>query len=782
MTAATSTLVNVLSEFRSAMREAGIPTLDDIFADGQLQRFHVEGDKPGSRNGWYVLHDDYPPAGAFGSWRTGVEQKWCLQAEGAMSEAEHEQFRQKVERTKRLLQEQEKERHAEAQERAAYVWENASPAASGHPYLQAKSIQAHGIRQDRGQLLIPVYGADGILRGLQYISEDGDKRFQTGTEVKGGYCPIGEPGGTLIICEGYATGASIHEATGHAVAVAFNCYNLKPVAQALQRKLGGDVRIIIAADDDRDTQSNPGVASATSAARGIGGLLAVPAFAAGEAGSDFNDLANLRGFKAVVADIEAAERGKVARNGASAVAINLSDDIDLTDDGLALKLGERWTDARHVAAWNQWLFFKGSRWVVDECLEHMMRGRDFLRKKAEALEEWAEKKAESLDARDRESFLRGARGKAYRLRSAHTVVQVVGLARSNEAQAAEVAQWDRDPWLLGTPGGTVDLRTGIVRDARQEDYITKATAVAPALQRTPTPLWAAFLKRIMGGNEEQVGYLQRFAGYALTGSIQEHAFVFGHGTGANGKGVFTRTLQGVLGDYALTVPTEMLMVTRNERHPTELARLRGVRLAIGSETEVGKTWAEARIKSLTGGDRIAARFMRQDFFEFDPEFKLLVVGNHKPSLRGVDEAIRRRLHLVPFTVNIPAAKQDPKLSAKLKNEWPGILRWAIDGCLQWQEEGLNPPPAILEATDQYLVGEDAVGQWLEECTRKDANGFSSSRDLYNSWKQWAEANGEFLISRKRLGQELTDRGYHPHRQPGGGARGYVGLTLVQGPS
>ncbi len=480
-------------------------------------------------------------------------------------------------------------------------------------------------------------------------------------------------------------------------------------------------------------------------------------------------------------DIRATERSRVSRNGASAVAINLSDDIDLTDDGLALELGDRWPDARHVAAWNQWLFFKESRWVVDKCLEHMTRGRDFLREKVEALEEWAENKAKSLDAEARKNFLRWVRNKPDKLRSAQTVRQVVGLARSNDAQAAQVAQWDRDPWLLGTPGGTVDLRTGEVRDASPEDYITKATAVVPAPQGTPTPpRWAAFLERIMGGNEEQVGYMQRFAGYALTGSIREHAFVFGHGTGANGKGVFTGTLQGVLGDYALTVPTEMLMVTRGEHHPTELARLRGVRLAIGSETEVGRTWAEARIKSLTGGDRIAARFMRQDFFEFDPEFKLFVVGNHTPSLRGVDEAIRRRLHLLPFTVNILAAEQDPKLSMKLKEEWPGILRWAIDGCLQWQRKGLSPPPSVLEATDQYLMAEDAVGRWLEECTRKGANGFSSSRDLFDSWKQWAEANGEYVISKKRLGQELTARRYNSRRQPGGGARGYVRLTLLQG--
>ena len=456
-------------------------------------------------------------------------------------------------------------------------------------------------------------------------------------------------------------------------------------------------------------------------------------------------------------------------------------DFDLTDDGLALELGEGWHDARHVAAWNRWLFFKGSRWVVDECLEHMTRGREFLRGKAEAVEASAEQSASRLSATKGEALRRWAQAKGAKLRSAPGVAQVVGLARSNDVQAARVEQWDRDPWLLGTPAGTVDLRTGTTRDPDRRDYITKTTAVAPAQEGTPKPLWDAFLQQAMQDNEELVAYLQRFAGYALTGSVREHAFVFGYGSGANGKGVLTGALQGALGDYAMTVPTDVLMVSRTERHPTEVARLRGVRLAIGSEIEVGRTWAESRIKALTGGDRIAARFMRQDFFEFDPTFKLFVVGNHRPSLRSVDEAIRRRLHLVPFAVTIPPRDRDPALPQKLREEWPGILRWAIEGCRRWQESGLNPPPAVLDATAEYLSGEDTVGRWLEECTRKESNGFAPSRDLFESWKQWAETNGEFVITQKRLGQELGERGYDSFRQPGGGDRGYIGLTL-RGPS
>ena len=445
------------------------------------------------------------------------------------------------------------------------------------------------------------------------------------------------------------------------------------------------------------------------------------------------------------------------------------DGRDLTHDGLALELGECWKDsARHVAAWGQWLFWSGSHWRKDNSLEHMTQAREFLRAKAHELEAEA---AEATDEKMCEALTRQAKA----LRNAHTVAQVVGLARSNETQAATVEQWDADPWLLGTPDGTVDLRAGELRPALPGDYITKIAAVCPAAIGTPTPLWTKFLKRITENNDELIAYLQRFVGYALTGSIEEHAFAFGHGVGANGKGVFVGAVQGVLGDYAVTIPTEMLMVAQSERHPTELARLRGVRLAIGSEVEVGKRWAEARVKSLTGGDRIAARLMRQDYFEFAPKFKLLVIGNHRPSLRGVDDAIRRRLHLVPFEVRIPTKEQDPKLPEKLRKEWPGILRWAIEGCCEWQRRGLDPPDSVTAATDSYLEGEDAFGNWLQECTREDANAWTPSADLFASWKCWAEVRGEFVGSQKRLGHELQDRGFTPDRQAG--KRGYRGLWL-----
>jgi putative DNA primase/helicase len=325
---------------------------------------------------------------------------------------------------------------------------------------------------------------------------------------------------------------------------------------------------------------------------------------------------------------------------------------------------------------------------------------------------------------------------------------------------------------------TIQLRTGQVQPSRPEHYITKRTAVAPAPPGTPHPQWSAFLDTVTGGRPELASYLQRVAGYCLTGEVKEHVLFFLHGTGANGKSVFVNTLVDIWHDYACTIGTDMLMVSNTDRHPTEIARLRGVRLAVGSEIEIGRTWAESKIKALTGGDRLQGRFMRQDFFEFDPQFKLLVVGNNKPSLRGVDEAIRRRLHLIPFTVTIPEQDRDPDLPEKLRAEWPAILRWAIDGCLMWQRNGLTPPALVTDATEEYLEAEDATALWLDDCTESDPNAWEAASSLFASWKRWAERTGEFVGTQKRLGQTLRDRGLSPKREPGTGIRGYLGLRLT----
>jgi putative DNA primase/helicase len=289
-------------------------------------------------------------------------------------------------------------------------------------------------------------------------------------------------------------------------------------------------------------------------------------------------------------------------------------------------------------------------------------------------------------------------------------------------------------------------------------------------------MWRQLIHQVTNGDVELQQFLQRMAGYALTGSTREHALFFFYGTGGNGKGVFLNTISSLLGDYAAVAAMDSFIATTGEHHPTDLAGLRGARLVTSQETEEGRRWAESKVKALTGGDPVAARFMRQDFFTFTPAFKLVIAGNHKPGLRGVDEAIRRRFHLVPFTVTIPPDRRDLDLPEKLRAEWPGILQWAIDGCLAWQRDGLRPPAAVREATESYLGDEDAIARWVEDCCVTGRQHWGASAQLWPSWQRWATAANEPVGSRKRFGLALESHGYPPERTDA--VRGYRGIDLT----
>ena len=331
------------------------------------------------------------------------------------------------------------------------------------------------------------------------------------------------------------------------------------------------------------------------------------------------------------------------------------------------------------------------------------------------------------------------------------------LARADRRHAATVGQFDANIWLLNTPRGTVNLATGQIRAHQRHEYITKITAAG--IDRSACLIWLKFLDRVTGGDADLRLFLQRLAGYCLTGCTREHALAFFYGLGANGKSVFILTLTNLLYEYAKTAPIATFMATGNEQHPTDLAGLRGARLVTAIETEDGRRWAESKIKALTGGDKIAARFMRQDFFEFIPQFKLLIAGNHKPALRNVDEAIRRRLHLIPFNVTIPAEERDLRLAAKLEAEWPGILQWAVEGCLEWQRQGLNPPRAVLDATEAYLKAEDRLAAWIDEGCEVGRQCLAPAGALFASWRAWCEAAEEKPGSQKAFSQALYDRGF-----------------------
>jgi putative DNA primase/helicase len=434
-------------------------------------------------------------------------------------------------------------------------------------------------------------------------------------------------------------------------------------------------------------------------------------------------------------------------------SVRASEPIANSEDWLAVEFTARHRENwRYVAQWG-WLEWDGVRWQRDRTLRAVDLARDVC------------VHAASVANSERTRL---------RLSSASAVGATVALARTDRAHAVTTDIWDADPWTLNTPGGTLDLRNGKLRSHERTDYCTKVTAATP---RGICPTWLAFLQKIMNGDDDVVAYWQRVCGYALTGLTLDQVMFFLYGAGGNGKTVTTNIIGAVLGDYSVVAPTDMLMATRTEQHPTDIAGLRGVRLAIATETEQGRRWAEAKVKKLTGGDKLTARFMRQDFFEFVPTHKLLVSGNHKPGLRSFDEAIRRRLHLIPFNVTIPPSERDTKLTEKLLAERDGILRWAVEGCLAWQRVGLQPPATVRAATDSYFEGADAVGRWLDECVELDPQcRTTTTRLLFKSWSGWCERNGEPAGTTTTFGEALNKRGFDKWKSKH--ERGYAGLRLA----
>jgi putative DNA primase/helicase len=434
-----------------------------------------------------------------------------------------------------------------------------------------------------------------------------------------------------------------------------------------------------------------------------------------------------------------------------------ADPPDFTEDALALEFTSRHgRDWAYVAAWGQWLTWSAGRWERETTLRAFDLARLVCREAAERCDKPALKA---------------------KVASAATVAAIERLARADRTHSAPSDRWDRDPWLLNTPGGIVDLRTGKIMD---HDRSLGMTKIATATLVEDCPAWHEFLATITNNDAELQAYLRRVVGYCLTGVTREHALFFLYGTGANGKSVFVNTISTILGDYATTAPIDMFMAATGERHPTDMAGLRGARLVAAVETEQGRRWAESKLKALTGGDKITARFMRQDFFEFVPQFKLIIAGNHKPAIRNIDEAMRRRFHMIPFTVTIPPAKRDKTLTDRLLAERDGILAWAVEGCLEWQREGLNPPQTVLAATEEYFEDEDTVGRWIAEACDQKPLGTELVSTLFNAWKIWAEAAGEHAGSIRGFSQNLASRGFAKWRDPGTTQRGYRGIALKAG--
>lgn len=427
---------------------------------------------------------------------------------------------------------------------------------------------------------------------------------------------------------------------------------------------------------------------------------------------------------------------------------------DFTESGIAEEFTKRHGDnLRYVSEWGQWFRWNDLFWEKENTLACYDMARNICSETAVFVKKESERK---------------------RILSGSTVAAVERMAKADRTHAAVPEQWDKNIWLLNTPSGIIDLNNGTTIPTEKNHYITKITK--GSLSDCSGVKWAAFLDTATNKNEAVKSYLKRIAGYALTGATFEQALFFFYGPGGNGKSVFLEVISATMGSYAKNSTASTFMASEHDRHPSDIAVLKGARLVTATEIEKNQRWSESRIKSLTGGDVISARLMRQDFFEFKPQFKLFISGNNKPQISDVDEAMKRRLFLIPFLETIPESARIKDLANIIvEEESDAVLAWMIEGCLEWQEHGLMPPKEVTEATKDYLETEDSLGRWMDEDCILAANATSTSSALFSSWKTWAEKNREFIGSQKQFSQLLKKRAFKTMHSMDGAK--FIGIGL-----
>ncbi|MCH7667273.1 MAG: DNA primase [Acidobacteria bacterium] len=429
--------------------------------------------------------------------------------------------------------------------------------------------------------------------------------------------------------------------------------------------------------------------------------------------------------------------------------------FNLTDLGNAERLVSlKGEDLHYCHPWRKWLIWDGKRWRIDDEGRANVAAKETVRSIYEET------------AREEDELLRKATAKhANRSESAPKIRAMLDLARSELRVPVLPSTLDHDTWLLNVENGTIDLRDGQLREHRREDLITKLAPVRFDLEET-APTWLAFLDRIMAGDTKLIEFLQRAAGYALTGSVRERCLFIAHGSGANGKTTYAETLLGLLGDYGKRTTTETLLAKRPGGIPNDLAALKGARFVVAAESDQGRRLAEATVKDLTGGDTISARFMRAEWFEYRPEFKIWLSTNHKPEIHGTDNAIWDRIRLIPFEVTISPEDQDRDLLEKLRAERPGILAWAVKGCLKWLEQGLHAPEAVANATGHYRAEMDVLGGFIADRCLIKGHLRVAAGALYEEYKSWCEESGERPVTQRKLGLSLGERGLYRQRSHG----------------
>lgn len=440
--------------------------------------------------------------------------------------------------------------------------------------------------------------------------------------------------------------------------------------------------------------------------------------------------------------------------------------LNLTDLGNSERLIARHRDIiRYCYPWKKWLVWDEycGIWQTDN------NGR-ILRLAKETVKN-IYKEAAAIKEEERRKYVAGW---AVKSESVQHLQGMIKLTESEDNIPIQPIQLDIDPWLLNCANGTIDLRTGELKSHDKNDLITKIIPVEYNPE-ADCPTWIDFLEKIMNCNDDLIPFLQRAIGYSLTGDISEQCLFLMYGVGANGKSTFLNVISALLGDYAQTASFDSFLIKKYNTASNDVARMQGRRFISAVEAEGERKLAEVLIKQLTGGDTITARFLFGEYFEFQPQFKLWLAANHKPTIKGTDHAIWRRIKLIPFNVTIPDKEQDKKLIEKLKGELSGILTWIVQGCLEWQKGGLQTPDEVEAATNDYRNEMDEVGTFLAECCIMQPNVKVNPTDLYDAYKKWCEDTGETVLKQRDFGVRLTERGLISKQSSGKRFRCGVGL-------
>lgn len=799
------------SDFQAAMLAAGIEYNGQIIGDGTLRRVKINGDR--NSNAWYVLHQDGIAAGMFGCWKRGIKEKWCAKSDTELTPEERAERDRRWQQQKEIREAERHRQQDDAARTAEGVLSAAQPATDDHPYLQRKQVRAYpGVlmgawsqRRANNCLLIPLRTAAGKLASVQAIfSEkrgDRDKDFLKGGAKTGAYFVIGdlEASPVILIAEGYATAATLHAATGHAAVMACDAGNLAAVAAALKAIYPHPQVIMICGDSDRHTDGNPGRKAALAASKKAKVRVCLPAFADDDEGSDFNDLAALHGMDRVFFEVESAltgpwMAGKVGQPHDPAMMAETVSALAGQDEESCKTLRlPTVSPCTHLANSHRirhyykgriwyalgvgWVMWTGQFWRSDPTSEGAI-ATGFIdglsRRIAAEAGEATRLAAEETSTEKRKSLMERAEALIkWAVQSENERVIAAGLKLTKHALLIEYGALNADPWLFNVQNGTIDLRTGKLRPHNPADLITFLSPVTHDPAAT-CPTWTRFLLEVFAGDADMVAFIQRAVGWSLTGVVKERALFFLHGSaGKNGKTTLVEAimkLAGTCGEtsygYGRKVGADTFMKSRNsDDNQRKAATLAGPRFICTSEVDEDHRLDEQLVKDITGGDTLEGRRLYQEAFTFKPQFKAWMYGNHKPEIRGTDDAIWSRVRLVPFNVSFKG-REDLELADKLEVELSGILNWAIQGCLDWQRRGLQPPAKVEAATQAYRDEMDVFGPFIaERCVIHRAADVRAS-DLWNAYKAWCEESGAKEQTQTKFGKYLSANGFIVERSNG----------------